>query len=278
MSTAATNPGIDAATKLAGPVEFTVYSHSNLLYWWPVWVTGYIMAILTAVDGVDVDFRPADQQAKQAVVQPQGQAPAADPQAEKTVVRIHPSKNLGVIYTIVFMLVAVLTNATVRGLASALVIAIILALTFLFAYLDVWDDIFEAFRHLAMYMNLGFYVFFSTAILIVWALSVFVFDRMEYWTFRPGQVIHNRVIGGGTRSYDTTHMSVFKLRDDLFRHWILGLGSGDLHIATAGANSHEMVLPNVLFAGSKVLRIQQLVAMKPDEQPSRVPMTVGEPG
>jgi hypothetical protein len=27
--------------------ELIVVSHSNFLYWWPVWVTGYVMALIT---------------------------------------------------------------------------------------------------------------------------------------------------------------------------------------------------------------------------------------
>jgi hypothetical protein len=252
MSTAQAQPGVSAATKLAGPLEVTIYPHSMLLYWWPVWVTGYILALLTWLEGTKVQFGDAE-------------------------VIMHPSKNLGVIYTMVFILVVVLTNSTVRGVASALVIAILLALTFLLAYLDLWEDILRAISYLAMYMNLGFYVFFSTAILIIWVLAVFVFDRMEYWTIRPGQVVHNMVFGGGARTFDTINMSVYKLRSDLFRHWILGLGSGDIHLTTAGANGREFVLPNVMFVGPKLSAIEQLVAMKPNERENVVPMTVGEP-
>src|SRR6266567_4715567 len=143
MSTAQAQPTVSAAAKLATPVEVTVYPHSMLLYWWPVWVTGYILALLTWLEGTKVHFGDVE-------------------------VIMHPSKNLGVIYTTVFLLVVVLTNSTVRGMASALVIAVILALTFLFAYLDLWEDILRVISYLAMYMNLGFYVFFSTAILIIW--------------------------------------------------------------------------------------------------------------
>jgi hypothetical protein len=127
-----------------------------------------------------------------------------------------------------------------------------------------------------MYMNLGFYVFFSTAVFLVWALAVFVFDRFNYWEFRPGQAINHMVLGGGAKTYDTNGMSVFKLQDDLFRHWVLGMGSGDLHIATAGAVRQEFVLVNVLFIAGKLKEIQRLVAMKPDEAPAQV-VTVGEP-
>lgn len=229
------------------PEEITVYSHSMLFYWWPLWVIGYLFAALTYLEGTTTLF------------------------AEATVI-IHPSKNLGVIYTAVFLLVLVMTHATVRGVASLAVITTLLAVTFLFAYLGWWDDVFRAFSGLAIYMNLGFYVFFSTAVLVVWLLSFFVFDRMNYWTFRPGQMIHNMVFGSGAKTYDTHGMMVFKLRDDLFRHWILGIGSGDLHIAATGARKAEFVLPNVLFIGSKIERIQQFVAMQPDETtPAAVP-------
>jgi hypothetical protein len=153
----------------------------------------------------------------------------------------------------------------VRGIASLTVIVTILAVTFLFAYLGWWDDVFEAFGALAMYMNLGFYAFFSTGIFLVWALAFFVFDRFNYWKFRPGQVVHHMVFGGGEQSFDTHGISIYKLRDDLFRHWILGLGSGDLHIATTGAAKHTFTVPNVLFIGGKLHEIQRLAAMKPDE-------------
>lgn len=31
--------------------EVKIVSHSNLFYWWPVWVAGYLMALLTYWDG-----------------------------------------------------------------------------------------------------------------------------------------------------------------------------------------------------------------------------------
>jgi hypothetical protein len=73
-------------------------------------------------------------------------------------------------------------------------------------------------------------------------------------------------------------MSVYKLRDDLFRHWILGLGSGDLHVSTTGANAQEFILPNVMFIGTKLSRIQHVIAMKPDDNSTAKPVTFGEPG
>jgi hypothetical protein len=220
--------------------EVTVYGHSPLFYWWPIWATGYIMALITYFDGVRVQF------------------------ADATVI-IDPSKALGVVFTVIFLLVILMTNAAVRGTASLTVIVSILALTFFFAFMGWWDSIFRAISGLAMFMNLGFYVFFSTALFVIWALSVFIFDRFEHWTFRPGQAVHHMFMGGGEQTYDTQGMSVFKLRSDLFRHWVLGMGSGDLHIATTGAKPQEFVVPNVLFIGTKLRHIEELVSMKPNE-------------
>jgi len=126
-------------------------------------------------------------------------------------------------------------------------------------------------------MNLGFYVFFSTAVFVVWFLAVFVFDRLTYCTFRPGQMQRRTVFGGGVQTYDTQGMSVQKKRDDLFRHWVLGMGSGDLQIATTGAHAQEFVLHNVLFIGRKIQTIEELVAMKPDETTEQVAVRIGDP-
>jgi hypothetical protein len=114
-------------------------------------------------------------------------------------------------------------------------------------------------------MNMGFYVFFSTLVLIVWAFSVFVYDRLGYWRVTPGQLTHDTVIGGAQKSYDTRGMVFEKQRQDLFRHWILGLGSADIQISTTGARRETFMIPNVLFVDSKISAIQKLIAMQPDQ-------------
>ena len=53
-------------------------------------------------------------------------------------------------------------------------------------------------------------------------------------------------------------MPIEKHRDDLFRHWVLGLGSGDLTVRTAGATPHQFTLSNVLFIGSKRLQVEEM--------------------
>jgi hypothetical protein len=51
----------------------------------------------------------------------------------------------------------------------------------------------------------------------------------------------------------------------LVRHWIVGLGSGDIQISTTGAKRETIEVPNVLFVDSKVAEIQKMIAMQPDQ-------------
>jgi hypothetical protein len=55
-----------------------------------------------------------------------------------------------------------------------------------------------------------------------------------------------------------------KTQDDLFRHWVLGLGSGNLQMQTMGGRGVVAKVSNVLFINTKVARIQRLIATKPE--------------
>src|SRR5262249_13971103 len=149
--------------------EIRIYSYSNLFYWWPVWAVGYLFALLTWVNGQQVRIGNVDE-------------------------LFHPSQHLGLIYTVVFFLVIFITNITLRGLSSVIAILSLLLITVLLAYFGWWDDILALLPALSVHMNLGFYLFFSTLIFLVWFLSVFVYDRLSYWTVRPGQITHEHLI------------------------------------------------------------------------------------
>jgi hypothetical protein len=120
-------------------------------------------------------------------------------------------------------------------------------------------------------MNMGFYVFFSTLIFVVWALNFFVFDRMTYWKLTPGQLTQETVIGGAAKSYDTRGMVFEKIRQDLFRNWVLGFGSGEIKISTTGAHRETFAIDNVLWLDAKVSKIQDLIAVH--EQASTTPVS-----
>jgi len=95
--------------------------------------------------------------------------------------------------------------------------------------------------------------------LIVWLLAVFIFDRRSFVIFTPGQIRVCEHIGDSVRTYDTAGVTMLKQRDDLFRHYILGFGSGDLILKTAGADSHEIKMPNVLGIGWQLRAVEDML-------------------
>jgi hypothetical protein len=108
-------------------------------------------------------------------------------------------------------------------------------------------------------------------IFVVGFISVFLYERQSYFKVTPGQMTHDFVIGGSARSYDTRGMVFEQHRNDLFRHRILGMGSGDIVISTMGAKRDTISVPNVLFVDSKVAAIQRLIAMQPDDFAAQQP-------
>jgi hypothetical protein len=160
--------------------------------------------------------------------------------------------------------VILITNVSLRGLASLVVLLAFAFTTVTLAYFGLWGDLLNWMGKVSIYMNMGFYVFFSTLVLLVWGFSEFVYDRMGYWRVTPGQMTYEKVIGGAAKSYDTRGMVFEKRRQDLFRHWVLGLGSGDILISTTGTKRETIDVPNVLFVDGKVGEIQQMIAMQPD--------------
>ena len=125
-----------------------------------------------------------------------------------------------------------------------------------------WDEIYERVANLRVYINMAGYLFISTAVFVVWALATFIFDRRAYIIFTPGQIRVCEHIGASVKTFDTMGLTLEKQRDDLFRHYILGFGSGDLIVKTSGAERQEIVLHNVLGIGWKLQPIEDLLREK----------------
>jgi len=220
-------------------LEVIMFTHSNFVYWWPVWVVGFLMAALTRLQGEQIAIGNFQEW-------------------------FHPNKNVGVLFTVTLYMVILFTNVIARGLASVVLVLAVLFLTLLFAYMGWWEVILIWLPYLSIHMNFGFYMVFSSAIFITWVLIIFGYDRLTYWRVRPGQITQEHVIGGATKSYDTRGLEFEKQQQDLFRQWILGLGAGDIRILTAGPHRETFLLTNVLFVSAKVQAIQRLIAIRPD--------------
>jgi len=225
--------------KAAKEPEVIIYGHSWLFYWWPVWVVGYIMALLIWLHPVRI-------------------------QIGSTPVLFSSRTSLGVIYCLVVLVTVLITNTSMRGLVSLVVVVCVGFLVLLFAYLDWWSDILRWFGQRAVYMDMAFYLFLSTGLLLIWLLVVGLFDHLSFWRIRSGQVTHEYALGAVESSYDTDNMVFTKQQADVFRNWILGLGSGDLQMQTMGDRGIVAKVSNVLFINARMAKIQRLIATKPD--------------
>jgi FlaA1/EpsC-like NDP-sugar epimerase len=158
-------------------------------------------------------------------------------------------------------LIIFVSNIPLRGLWSFLIILFILLMVVIFALWGVWEDIIAKLSLIDIRINAGGYFFISFLLFVIWAVTMFIFDHRTYVAITPGQVRMCLAVGAGETVYDTTGMTFQKKQDDLFRHWIIGLGSGDLIMHRSGTRE-EIDMPNVLFIGAKIKEIEQLIKEK----------------
>ena len=268
------------------PGELVVYHHSTLFYWWPVWLLGFILTGITYFEDhrlalVPPETKPSqknqevvvgDKDGKEfkedraVLILPKNQKHLQHKDADNKDVHYEPHiimsahKGMGVLFVAVLLLVILITNVPMRGLWSVLVILVLVSLTVIFEAAGLWEGILARVRHLAVHINLSGYLIISLFLFGVWAFNFFLFDRKMYLIFTPGQVRARVQIGGGETIYDTMGMTVQKKRGDLFRHWILGFGSGDLIVRPA--RSPEIDVPNVLCVGWVVKQIEMMIKEK----------------
>src|SRR5262249_46417129 len=145
-------------------------------------------------------------------------------------VRVSANKNYGVVYVVVLLLVTFGANVPLRGLASIIAILAILLVTMLFAYMDWWEQIFDYVGGLHIEISGAGYLVPSVVLLILWLATFLFYDPLRYMIFTPGQMEVHKEIGDLREVFDTTQVEAEKRRTDLFRHWILGFGAGDLII------------------------------------------------
>ncbi len=288
-TTPSSSPPTPAAPLRVGKThdkEIVIVSHSNLFYWWPVWAVGFLVTILSYVgDNYRMAFVPAETQAYRnatvtatrdnekisvdgrdvLVVPANKHLPPKDVNATPLSphVRVAINKSYGVVFFIVLLLVIVITNVPLRGLWSFIVLIVCIFMTIIFQLMDWWDPILEALGNLHIHINVAGYFLVSTGLFIIWLLTFLFFDPQIYMIFSPGQLRVCQEIGGGLSAHDTMGMVIQKQRNDLFRHWILGFGSGDLIVNTAGAQAAHYDLPNVIFVGYKVKLIEEMLREKP---------------
>jgi len=232
---------------------------------------GFIMAVLTLIDGHRMAIVPSGTIAEanrqvpghdpaDVLIAPKGKPFPRDENNEIVQPRRHmaQSKSYGVIYATILIMTIVVSSVPLRGLWSLIIVLCVVLMVVIFALFGWWDQILEKINLLDIRINMGGYFFISIILLLIWALTVFIFDHRTYVIVTAGQVRVCQAVGAGETVYDTTGMTFTKQQNDLFRHWIIGLGSGDLIIHRSNTNQ-EIDMPNVLFIAAKVREIEQLI-------------------
>ena len=253
--------------------EVKLISHSSLFYWWPVWLLAFFMAIWTFFENNRLAVVPPNctvvlEAAGEYKLKFPGRSTRSLDDAARVATsdepafptRISETPWLGALFVIGLIITILITNVPLRGLWSFLMIIMIIVVALTISLLGAWDEIFKQLGNLHIYINMAGYLFIGTAVFIMWALATLIFDRRSYIIFTPGQIRYCEHIGDSVHAYSTVGVSMEKQRDDLFRHYILGFGSGDLIVRVgAGADRREIRLPNVLFIGWRLKYVEDML-------------------
>jgi hypothetical protein len=220
-----------------------VYEHSDLLYWWIVWAYGFLCALLTLLAGKSIVL--------------DGGRP----------VLFYPDAWLGVSFVLLVLFVLVFTNARARGAKSVILFLILLVLGLIAQMTFGLEELLDFLPLLLVYMNLAFYVFFSSALLLAWLFTTFISDRLSRYEFAPGTISHKMSWSEGGESFVSRLVHTARYSDDVLVHrllglWFLGFGTGDIEIrfSTPGAGQRVYLLKNVWRAAAVERAINQLIA------------------
>jgi hypothetical protein len=265
-----------AAEKPKAPASIKLISHSTLFYWWPVWAAAFFMALWTFIENNRLaivpnhtevttsetgnkvySFKLADKSTPTNSIQTAVRNSGTSEPTFRT--RVSEQSWLGPVFVIILILTIVITNVPLRGLWSFITIILVIVLALFISLLKLWDSLFETFAYLHIYINMAGYLTIGVAVFILWAMATFFFDRRSYVIFAPGQIQVCEHIGASIMAFPSMNVAMEKQRDDLFRHYILGFGSGDLILKLSSGDRREIRLPNVFGIGWRMKAIEKLL-------------------
>jgi hypothetical protein len=266
------NPSPSSAALTELP-SVTIIGHSTLFYWWPVWAAGFLMAFLTYLGGTYMAIVPAGTVAEKArqvqgvdgprdvLIVPANRELFVDEAGipEQPRLRVARSNSLGALFVTVLLVVLLITNIRLSGVWSLVAIMLIVLISAFFAMVGIWDLVLRLIGSSDVHITAAGYLCMAAPIFVMWVVVLLFYDRLTYATFSRGQFTIHYAFGAGATSYDVLGLTLEKKRDELFRHWLLGFGSGDLVIRTGGSNPRTYELPNVLFVGSKLAMAQRML-------------------
>jgi hypothetical protein len=217
--------------------------HLPLLFWWPVWAVGLVIALWTWVDNYHMALVPENTVAEaNRLIAPEGES------LQPPTVHMARSGVPGVVFVLTLLLVIVLNHLWLRGAWALFIAACLAAVLFLASWLEWWDPLYRWLGLLRVHINLGGYLVISALLFAAWALTLFVFDRRTYMIFSVGQLRVHDELGEQEKAFDTANISFEKRPYDWFR-WLVGLGAGDMIIQVGGPHPQTIELTNVVRVG-----------------------------
>jgi hypothetical protein len=258
----------------AGPSTVIIVGHSDLFYWWPVWAAGFLLALLTYLGGHYMAVVPTGTEAargrqvegydkpRDVLVAPADRPlplDAATGALAQPRLHVALSNSLGAVFVTVLLLVILITNVRLSGVWSLVSILAVLLISVVFALVGAWDAILRTVSASDVHITAAGYLCIAVPVFLVWLVIFLFYDRLNYASFGRGQFTMHHALGSGATTYEVLGLSLEKKRNDLFRHWLLGFGSGDLIIRTGGVNPQRFELPNVLFVSSKLTEAKRLL-------------------
>ena len=235
----ATPPGAVAVYNVPRPGlakeddHLAVYGHSSLLYWWPVWLMCFVLAGVTYAEG-----------------------------DRSGGVTVSNTNGPGMVFVITLLVVAISSTVVFRGLVSVVAAVLGLALAVTFAWFGWWGEILTLLGGMEVRINAAGYLCIGIPLFVAWLAVVLVYDRQHYIIFGQGQIRYVVEIGDSEVAAQAEGAVVEKKRSDAFRHWVLGMGAGDLIIRAGGRGGLAIELKNVLHIRRKLVVIDRLLREK----------------
>lgn len=262
-----------------------IYSYSSVFYWWPLWLVGFICGAVTYIS----DDRAVwiDASSKTEMVEEFNETTLANQARQEVLISRH--KSLGFVFAVVLCFVFFHSNVLWRGYrayfflsAGIGVLLTIILIHTTFPEWNLWGWVKQVvFYAPDIHISADGYLFISSFLLAIWLFVICVYNRWKYIRFESGQVRVVEEVGEGEIVYDTTNMTFEKQKEDLFRHYILGLGflrplrhvlprflsnqleamtgTGDLIVRVGGDIDKVLIWPNVLNIDNKIEEITTLI-------------------
>jgi hypothetical protein len=169
---------------------------------------------------------------------------------------------LGVAFVITLLAVAISSTVIFRGMVSVVVFLTLMVTAVALGWFGWWGNIVQLIGGLEIRINAAGYLCIGIPLFLAWLGVVCLYDRMHYVIFGRGQIRYVLEVGDSEIVMPSSGAVVEKKRNDAFRHWVLGLGSGDLVIRSGGANSPSIELKNVVQIHRKLQVVDKLLREK----------------